>query len=345
MIPPTDDPDADGKFRNTAVTDPFPEVAPALLNSSDIYSYECATGMVFPFDERFLKSSSYAIRIGTKAIYWDGRGHSRERDLAIGENFVVPQNSIVFIKTLEKFRLPSYIAMRFNLKINNVHRGILLGTGPLVDPGFEGHLLIPLHNLTINDYSFQAGETFVWVEFTKISPHSRWDASVKERYAEYNFDDKYKPFPDAKKNIGMWDYINDAFKGPIRSSIPDALESAKGSAEDAARHTRLLTGATFLGGLGLVAALYFWADPVLLRMQSEINLNDRNIQVSRTEASGVQGRTESRIERLREEIAAIRNGLDKTSADNDLSRRELAARLSRVEEDLRRIVNAIPQKK
>src|SRR5256885_14069412 len=87
------------------------------------------------------------------------------------------------------FRFPDYIAARFNLKIPNVYRGLLLGTGPLVDPGWSGRLSFPLHNLTTNDYEFPGGEEIIWMEFTKLSENDRWlDRSVvsPERRGTYH---------------------------------------------------------------------------------------------------------------------------------------------------------------
>jgi hypothetical protein len=47
--------------------------------------------------------------------------------------------------------------------------GPLLGTGPLVDPGFRGKLLIPMHNLTASDYELATKEALIWIEFTKTT--------------------------------------------------------------------------------------------------------------------------------------------------------------------------------
>lgn len=64
-----------------------------------------------------------------------------------GEYYIVPRNSLVYIKLREWLRLPFYIIGRHNLKIDYVYQGLLLGTGPQVDPGYMGKLYIPLHNL------------------------------------------------------------------------------------------------------------------------------------------------------------------------------------------------------
>lgn len=33
------------------------------------------------------------------------------------------------------------MVLRFNLSVSNAYKGVLLGTGPIVDPGFEGSCL------------------------------------------------------------------------------------------------------------------------------------------------------------------------------------------------------------
>jgi len=149
------------------------------------------------------------------------------------------------------------MAIRFNLKITHVHRGLLLGTGPLVDPGFAGRLLIPLHNLTTNEYTFRAGEGLIWIEFTKTSPNPIWERAV-DAYVRVA---TYKPFPSRKIELKPVDYFAKASQNrPIRSSIPAAIQEGKQSAQaakdaatDAAREargaeTRLLT-------IGIVSAI------------------------------------------------------------------------------------------
>ena len=57
----------------------------------------------------------------------------KDRDLN-GQYYVVPCNSLVYIKLKQRLRLPFYLIGRHNLKIRYVYKGLLLGTGPQVDP-------------------------------------------------------------------------------------------------------------------------------------------------------------------------------------------------------------------
>src|SRR6267143_7218611 len=141
------------QVRWTFATDPFQQIPPALLNSADIQAYQDACGLVRGevFSLERLKPASYEIRFRGDVYWWDLTGPRRQQRIEGDQSFQIKKNSIVYISPDVIFALPDFIAIRFNLRINLVHRGLLLGTGPLVDPGFEGRLLIPLHNLTSQD--------------------------------------------------------------------------------------------------------------------------------------------------------------------------------------------------
>src|SRR5947207_1196440 len=130
------DEDAAARFAEFGEVDPLPSVQPSLLNSADISDYVRLTGMLHPFDLGGLKSGSYEAPIFGSCIWWDESGTKHDLELRDDKTLTLSPNSIAFVQVAPMFRLPSYMAFRFNLKITHVHRGILLGTGPLVDPGF-----------------------------------------------------------------------------------------------------------------------------------------------------------------------------------------------------------------
>lgn len=157
--------------------DPFPSIAPALLNRADILDYVNATGMVVDFDASRLKDAAYKMVLHSEIWYWDERrgGEYYKKDLEDGSDFVIQKNSIVFVRPKERFLLPSYIALRFNLDVGLVHKGMLLGTGPLINPGYCGELMIPLHNLVSVEHTIKIGKPIISVEFTKLSPNIAWN--------------------------------------------------------------------------------------------------------------------------------------------------------------------------
>ena len=118
------------------------------------------------YTQENLRPAAYTLRIGDDFIDSDGeRGKLSDEK----ESFVFKKNSIVFVSTKEELDLPFYIIARFNLRVNWVYAGILLGTGPQVDPGFSGKLSCPLYNLTNVDILIKRGEDFATIDFEKTT--------------------------------------------------------------------------------------------------------------------------------------------------------------------------------
>jgi deoxycytidine triphosphate deaminase/cell division protein FtsL len=291
--------------------DPFPDIREALLNSADIVDYVRATGMLWPFGpleklEDKLKAASYEVDfLGT--VYWseedENKGDVRickqviEKDAA----FTLRKNSIAFVYLETEFRLPQYIALRFNLRITHVHRGLLLGTGPLVDPGFAGRLLIPLHNLTSKDYTLIGGEGLIWVEFTKVSRLISENTSIRRE------ERRLVPFPKDKTGVRAEGYFNKASEGvPARSSIPGEVRAAKRTADQTAEKVSKYTLSAVIGGALTVVALVAstWslisdANKNVADSAQSINESKRGLGDLNREIEALEARVKVLEERLR----------------------------------------------
>jgi hypothetical protein len=162
------------------------------------------------------------------------------------------QNSITYLLLGTTWRLPNYLAARFNLTIREIHRGILVGTGPLVDPGFVGRLLIPLHNLTDQPYTIDLNEPIVWVEFTKLSQNESWlNGATAERRASFI---RFAPRKNERRTAA--DYLKHANGGrPITSSVR-AIELRSQRAERLVADTRRFQVALFIAVIALTATLF-----------------------------------------------------------------------------------------
>lgn len=206
--------------------DPFPDIQPSLLNSADIVDYVLKTGLICPFNYKNLKSASYEMSIGGEVIYWDQKGKIKHiKSLEKEKEITFFKNSITYVTTDCTFRLPFYIALRFNFQIEHVHRGLILGTGPLINPGFHGNLMIPVHNFTENDYKIMYDDPLIGVEFTKISPSRLWNKILKvknEQKGEY-IENKTK-----RDDHDFKDYLKDSLPlgYNVRSSLTSTLLSA-----------------------------------------------------------------------------------------------------------------------
>lgn len=307
------DEEAQRRFDQTRNRDPLPEVAPSLLNTSDLVDYIAATGMIHPFEvpqqlDRRLKPASCAIPFAGRVMAWvpdrkrPGEIEPLDREFEPGQKLRLPRNSIVYITLQPYFRFPDYIAGRYNLAITQIYRGLLVGTGPLVDPGFDGFLSVPVHNLTATDYELSAGDPLVWMEFTKLSGHRRWRDDARESK------NPYVPFPERKRERrGVADYVAAASPDPIISSIPQEIGVARRAAEQARNSVRWLQGISIVAGIILlvtIAALLLQTfsavrdenkDRTSLERQVDslnrkVRAQERQLDAVRRRASGPQAR-------------------------------------------------------
>src|SRR5882757_3719730 len=110
--------------------DPHPEEKGILL-SNRIHEF-CRNEILIDegYTEENLRPASYTLTIGKD--YIDSKGDVRRMNDK-EDSFVFEKNSIVFVTTAEHFNLPYYVIARFNIRVNWVYDGVLLGTGPQVD--------------------------------------------------------------------------------------------------------------------------------------------------------------------------------------------------------------------
>jgi deoxycytidine triphosphate deaminase len=159
--------------------DPDENICSGVLLSDRIRFYVEEIDLIAPFEEKNLGPASYDLRLGRTCWF---STHAKESGLASktltdGEVLTIPPNSIVFISTYETLNLPFYLVGRFNLRLRLLHEGLLVGTGPQIDPGFSGSLSCPLHNISSEMISLKCGARFAVIEFQKTTPFAetiRW---------------------------------------------------------------------------------------------------------------------------------------------------------------------------
>ena len=296
-----------------------PKIDPSLLNSADIYDYVAQTGMLAPFYPWAIKSASYEASLLGPLIWWNEKNEPHYEELKEGEIFVLKANSVAFVSVEPSLRIPDYIALRFNLHITHVHRGLLLGTGPLVDPGFVGKLVIPLHNLTDRDWPIKGGEGLIWIEFTKLSPNVRWNSSISAEGRQ----GKYKAFPERKKNLRFLEFLEKAARTkpvpPIRASIGEfvaKLENVQAVAKSAVAKsddTRAFVRQVEVVSLvAIVVAAVLGLPPILsLIQESNAYLN---------EARSELGVVDRRLDRLERQLQATQKQLESAQKDESDTR-------------------------
>ncbi len=243
----------------------YDEIPPALLNAGHLATYALAAGMIEPFDiDKLTKPATYLVSAEGQVRYRNESGHverfyltkdmsKQNSESCVRDHVRLAPNSVCFLTLEPTFRIPSYIAARFNLLIKDVYRGLLVGTGPLVDPGFHGKLSIPIHNFTSQEYFISAGDGIVYFEFTKLS----WSNPKKKSVVSWlpaPIDDQ-PPFPASKNSRrSLDDYLTQATGGgPPQHAIQIAAAEMRAQAD---RARSLLNGYTIGGVVAAVALLF-----------------------------------------------------------------------------------------
>ena len=153
--------------------DPEPRVC-GILSADRIQYYSKLLRMIEPFHEENLKPASYSLTLGPLYQIEGKDGVLRGKNPILE----IPPNSIAFVSMEQQLMIPHYIVARFDLKVDLVYWGLLLGTGPQVDPGFQGVLSCPFHNISSNPIRLKLGEHVATIEFIKTTPFAEQASSL-----------------------------------------------------------------------------------------------------------------------------------------------------------------------
>jgi dCTP deaminase len=116
------------------------------------------------FDPGSLQTTSYDFRIGAKAIVG---GSGNEIDLK-KDRLVIEPGSYAGIISLEKVKLPNNVFAQIGSKRKFSYDGLILLTGSIIDPGYEGHLLFGLYNASTKKVVLPIRTKICNVVFTRL---------------------------------------------------------------------------------------------------------------------------------------------------------------------------------
>jgi dCTP deaminase len=118
------------------------------------------------FSERFLQPASYDMRLGGEAFTSTGREMINTKEKGI---LLIEAGDFAVVTTYEKLKLSRKTAGHIGLRSHYVRKGLVLLTGPQIDPGFEGILVIGVCNLSPRDIIIPYKESFCTVEFYELN--------------------------------------------------------------------------------------------------------------------------------------------------------------------------------
>ncbi len=225
--------------------------ASGMLSSPHIAFYVDRYGIIEEYDEKCLGPATYHMRIGGNVLTWEkGKkveftlGKVEDKNKNIRTKLELRPNSLTFITTIEKFNLPKDIIARFNLKSTWVHEGLLLGTGPIVDPELKANLLIPLHNFSSQDVTLHYGDQIISVEFTKtLNPNDQLNSGQEKKFKYVANKSRIFDFEKYRKRI----------RGKrVESSVSSKFDEYDETIKEYKNRLRLFS---WIGGITLFSAI------------------------------------------------------------------------------------------
>ncbi len=133
------------------------------------------------FDETSqIKPASIDLRLGSKVI--KTAAETKVINLKeTGEYLTIEGSEFVAVQTYERIELSNKISARFGLRSYFTRKGLLMFSGPQIDPGYKGILTVSLFNASNRAITIRYKEQFCTVEFSKI-----------DTPASHVYDDQYQ---------------------------------------------------------------------------------------------------------------------------------------------------------
>ena len=164
--------------------DPVPlEKRAGVLLSDQIRLYVDAVHLIEPCDQKAIRPAAYDLHVGED--YYVGE---KRQSLEDDRWFTIPPNGLVYVKTKESLNIPYYMIARYSLRVHHVYRGLLIDNGLHIDPGYHGHIYVPVHNFTDQPRVLSLDEPFLSMEFCRTTEFPAWrvaNASTEEDLMEH----------------------------------------------------------------------------------------------------------------------------------------------------------------
>lgn len=137
--------------------------------------------VIDPFEPNQVQGATYDMRVGKQ-----GATTSSKKIVNLEEDgyLLLKPGDFAIVVVLEKLRLsPQYVG-RFGLRSKYARKGLIATTGPQIDPGYDGRLILGLTNLTPKAVSLPYKDDLVSVEFHRLEKPSTkpYSGPYQEKY-------------------------------------------------------------------------------------------------------------------------------------------------------------------
>lgn len=121
--------------------------------------------VIEPFEERQIQAASYDCRVGDQGATTSAK---RKVDIRHDGYLALEPGDFGVLTVLEKIELGAQYAARFGLRSKFARKGLIATTGPQIDPGYRGRLIIGLTNLTPKTVSLPHKDDLISIEFHRL---------------------------------------------------------------------------------------------------------------------------------------------------------------------------------
>ena len=289
-----------------------------MLSSPQIALLAAHDYLITNYDEKYLRAATYDMRISGPVVQ-HVNGIPVEYNLCDEDDanlkkiksVTLERNSLTYVTTYEKFNLPKNFIARYNLKSKWVHRGLLLGTGPIVDPEMEDRLLIPIHNFSSEKVVIRNMRPLISVEFTKTLDT---DGIL--------IDDKNYPYiGNRSTGFNFHKYMERVGGDLPESSVDITLRESQKALKDTEDQYKKVQNYSYIAGIALLIGL------ITLVFSTWSILSDANKNIS--DAAAIIKKNED-------------NEIDLKGLATERELETIKVRLNRTEESLRTVVIPTP---
>lgn len=120
---------------------------------------------ISPFEDNQIQPASYDLRVGEHGITTSSKKLTNIKESGY---LLIQPGDFAIINVLEEIKLNAQHTGRFGLRSKYARKGLIATTGPQVDPGYHGRLIIGLTNLAPTPVSLPFKDDFVSIEFHQL---------------------------------------------------------------------------------------------------------------------------------------------------------------------------------